>query len=384
MINLYCFGTNFRICGLENMEKISFNKRELELLYATLKDNNFENVVVLSTCNRLEVYWTDTRNFKDTFIKIIAGFKSGLPQIIDNFYFLEGMRAFKHLMFVILGIDSMLTAEEDIVSQVKNSYISSDLILTLDKSLHIIFQKIIYYSRYLRNKYNFAQFRYSLTDCMMKIILKIFSRIDNKNILVLGTGIIAKNIINRFYGKVKNIYVSSRHTERVNNLIAEINKKIEILSDLSNLNDFDIIIGTTTTHTYLINKNQLQGSRKEKIMLFDLGVPRNISPDISDLNNTFLFSLDDIYNFHQSLFKEKMEAFQHFKEILEKEIEKMWSKIIVDTEPIDWINLKEVIKSSVIENLNSHKEKEINESVVNKISHTILKNIKKYLIEQKL
>ncbi|MFN7181247.1 MAG: NAD(P)-binding domain-containing protein [Planctomycetota bacterium] len=378
---LYCFGTNFRIVGLKNIEKLFLNRRELKMFYTYLKSKNMEGVVVLSTCNRFEVYWTKKTQYKDRLLKLISEFKNEINEIVSNFYFFEGQSAFKHLMFVILGFDSMLSVEEDIVAQVKEGYTLSHSILTLNKPLHLIFQNALYFSRYLKNKYDFAQFRYSLTDCLKKIILKIFAKIENKNMLVIGTGIIAKNIINKFYGKVAQIYVSSRHPERVNNMIAEINKKVEILPDLTNLDKFDIILGTTSTHSHLINKHQLESSKKDKIVIFDLGVPRNICPEVAELSNVFLFSLEDIYNFHQSIFTQKQEEFEYFKEKIENEIEEMWGKIILDTEPIDWLNLKEVIKNEIRENLNNHIEKEVNESVVNKLSHTILKNIKKHLAE---
>lgn len=382
-MNFYCWGTNFRIAGLEKLEKICLQGEDLKSFYHRLMKEGTHNVVIVSTCNRLEFYWTGKDYIRQCISPILTEFKKDAQKVINDFYFLRDFDAFRHLAFVILGFDSMLNVEEEISSQIKSSYLLANAHSLLDKADHIIFQNIIHLSRLIKNKYDLSQFRFSLTDYLVKIIYKVFSNLSERNVLIIGTGFIAKNVINKIYNKVKSVSVFSQSEERINNLMVDINKKINKCVQLNNLTNFDIIISATTSDRFLIDKECFSVLKKDRIVLFDLGLPRNIAADVTDLEHIFLFTLDDIYNFHKALFKDKENEFNALKESICEDINEVWGKILLDNENIDWFDIKEKIKSEISKGLNNATV-ELDSAVINKLSHNILKNFKECLIKCKL
>lgn len=382
-MNFHCWGTNFRIAGLEKLEKISLHGEDLKSFYVRLAKKKTNNIVIISTCNRLEFYWTGKDDFRQFISLVLMEFKKDIQTVINDFYFLHDFDAFRHLSFVILGFDSMLNVEEEIFSQVKNSYLIANAYSLLNKTDHSIFQNVIHLCRLIKNKYDFSPFRFSLSDYLVKIISKFFSTLSERNVLIIGTGFIAKNIINKIHNKVNSISIYSQSEERINNLMVEINKKINKCFQLSNLSDFDIIVSATTSEGFLIDEQHFSTSKKNKIILFDLGLPRNIAPDVANINNVFLFTLDDIYNFHKTLFKNKENEFYALKNSICEDIYEVWGKILLDNDNIDWFDIKEKIKSEISKNLNNTVHG-VDSTIINKLSHNILKNFKEYLIKCKL
>lgn len=383
MVNFHCWGTNFRIVGLEKLEKVSLQGKDLKSFYNKLNKEKTRNIVILSTCNRLEFYWTGKEDFRQFITSILIELKKDIQTVINDFYFLNDFDAFRHLLFVILGFDSMLDVEEEISSQVKNSYLLANTHTLLDKRDHSIFQNMIYLSRLIKNKYNFSQFRFSLSDYLVKITTKVFSNLSERNLLIIGTGLIAKNVINKMYDRVKSVSIYSQSEERINNLMVAINKKMNKCTELNNLSSFDILVSVTNPDGFVIDKQHFNVSKKDKIILFDLGLPRNIAPAVTNLSNVFLFTLDDIYNFHKVLFKDKENEFNALKNNIEEDIDEAWGKILLDNENIDWFNIKEKIKLEVSKNLNDAVHG-LDSTIINKLSHNILKSFKEYLIKCKL
>lgn len=379
-MNFYCWGTNFRIVGLEKLEKISPTHEEIKLLYKKFKENSYHNIVIISTCNRLEFYWADDNNTRTFIASTLHEFGKDIKSSTNDFYFLTDFDAFCHLVLVTLGFDSMLNIEEEIFSQVKKSYLLAKSLLNLDKTHHIIFQNVIHLSRMVKNKYNFYQFRFSLSDYVVKILTKIFSNLYDKNVLVLGTGLIAKNIINKLYQKIKSVSVYSQSEERINNLMVDINKKLEKVTELKNIDKYDVVISATVADGFVITPEHIFSEHKGITVLFDLGLPRNISPEVGRYKSVFLFTLDDIYNFHKLLFQQKEQEFEMLKTKIIEDIYEVWSRIYINNEDINWGNIKERIKEEIFNNLNNKVEK-VEPALVNKLSHNILKSIKEYLIK---
>ena len=312
-MELQLFGINHKTSDVSEREKFIINESNQILLDIHLKDTfkeNIESFYGISTCNRTELYLYGTKNISNkVFPEVLKTLN--IKDICDeSFYFLSGHDALVHMCKVASGIDSQVLGEQEIFGQFKLAYKKAKDIKIVGKNLSYLSEKAIQISKKARSETDIGLNSLSVSGLALKLVRNIFENPQEQNVLVVGAGSLAQSVIENLYKKgINKINSVNRTTRKI-----KLNNSYEIISSsLDTLHDYlegaDIVIASSLTELPLIGKgaieNALQIRRNKPMLLIDLGVPRNIEEEIRNIEQAYLFSIDDIEKITQENFGQR-------------------------------------------------------------------------------
>ncbi len=303
--NLYLFTSNHKTTPVAIREKFAIPEYRLIEAYQDLKKHqNLVSFVILSTCNRTEIYFT-SEDFEKGFQEVLDFFKRflGLEQGVVKEYsaILQGSDVVKHAFKLTSGLDSLVLGETQILSQVKFSYSTSQSEKTLDKMLELLFQNILKTAKEVHQQTSLSQNSQSISSAAIDLANKISGPIKTKSIMVLGAGKMAQLALEHILkiGGAKETVVLNKSPHRV----IEFSEKYKIdrsfpFDDIYNvLNDIDILICAAGAPHYIIFSEQFKQLRKDQnkeLFIFDVSMPRNIDPEFGKLPNVKLYDIDSL------------------------------------------------------------------------------------------
>ena len=312
-MEIQLFGINHKTSNVAEREKFIINESNQILLDSHLKNifqDDIESFFGISTCNRTEIYLVGKSGISEkVFYEILK--KLNINDISsDSFYFLSNHDALVHMCKVASGIDSQVLGEQEILGQFKTAVKNAKEYNIIGKRLSYFADKVIEIAKKARTETNIGLNSLSVSGLALKLIKNIFEAPENQNVLVIGAGSLSKSVISNLYDKgIHNIKLVNRTIKKIN-----LNKNFEILSSsLDSLHDqlelADIVISSSITDLPIIGKGAIENAlkvRKNKpILLIDLGVPRNIEDEIRDIEQAYLFSIDDIEKITQDNFGQR-------------------------------------------------------------------------------
>jgi len=301
-MELQLFGINHKTSEVSEREKFIINEINQPLLHKHLIDrfgNTLDSFFGISTCNRTELYFIGKKGIAKSILKETKFFL-GTNSIPDNsFYFLDNQDAMVHMAKVASGIDSQILGEQEILGQFKSAIQTAKDSKVLNGQLYKYTQKVLEIVKSVRTKTNIGLNPLSVSGLSLKLVKNIFEKPEEQNILILGAGSLARAVIENLHDKgIRNIKSVNRSIKTMT-----ICKDVEITSSKldrlhSHLKDADIVIASATTDIPLIGKgaieNALKARRNKPMLLIDLSVPRNIEEEIKNIEQVYLFSIDDI------------------------------------------------------------------------------------------
>jgi len=301
-MELQLFGINHKTSEVSEREKFIINEINQPLLHKHLIDrfgNTLDSFFGISTCNRTELYFIGKKGIAKSILKETKFFL-GTNSIPDNsFYFLDNQDAMVHMAKVASGIDSQILGEQEILGQFKSAIQTAKDSKVLNGQLYKYAQKVLEIVKSVRTKTNIGLNPLSVSGLSLKLVKNIFEKPEEQNILILGAGSLARAVIENLHDKgIRNIKSVNRSIKTMT-----ISKDVEITSSKldrlhSHLKDADIVIASATTDIPLIGKgaieNALKARRNKPMLLIDLSVPRNIEEEIKNIEQVYLFSIDDI------------------------------------------------------------------------------------------
>ena len=312
-MELQLFGINHKTSNVAEREKFIINESNQILLDSHLKNifhNELESFFGISTCNRTEIYLVGKSGISEKVFHEILKKLSINDISSDSFYFLSNHDALVHMCKVASGIDSQVLGEQEILGQFKTALKNAKEYNIIGKKLSYFADKVIEIAKKARTETNIGLNSLSVSGLALKLIKNIFEAPENQNVLVIGAGFFSKSVISNLYDKgIHNIKLVNRSIKKIN-----LNKNFEILSSsLDTLHDqlelADIVISSSITDLPIIGKGAIENAlkvRKNKpILLIDLGVPRNIEDEIRDIEQAYLFSIDDIEKITQENFGQR-------------------------------------------------------------------------------
>ena len=312
-MELQLFGINHKTSNVAEREKFIINESNQILLDSHLKNifhNELESFFGISTCNRTEIYLVGKSGISEqVFYEILK--KLNINDISrDSFYFLSNHDALVHMCKVASGIDSQVLGEQEILGQFKTAVKNAKEYKIIGKKLSYFADKVIEIAKKARTETKIGLNSLSVSGLALKLIKNIFEAPENQKVIVIGAGSLSKSVISNLYEKgIHNIKLVNRTIKKIN-----LNKNFEILSSsLDTLHDqlelADIVISSSITDLPIIGKGAIENAlkvRKNKpILLIDLGVPRNIEDEIRDIEQAYLFSIDDIEKITQDNFGQR-------------------------------------------------------------------------------
>ena len=329
-MNIVVVGLSHKTAAVEIREKIAFSPTQMEKPLGMLValDGITEGVIV-STCNRVEVYVT-TRDIAGGIARVkrfLADYHNFPLDILDHhLYSLHGEDAIRHVFRVASSLDSMVVGEPQILGQIKTSYgyaaeyRSSGIIL--NRFLHKAFSV----AKRVRTETKIASSAVSVAFAAVELARKIFSDLGDKTVMLIGAGemceLAAKHFLNN---GVRGLMVTNRTFERAEKLAEEFDGKAVRFDDLfEQLHKADIILSSTgAPHTIIGARDldEVMRRRRQKPMFFiDIAIPRDIDPAVNDVENVYLYTVDDLQEVVSANLQQRNEEAKKAEEIVNQEI----------------------------------------------------------------
>ena len=301
-MELQLFGINHKTSKVSERERFIINDTNQILLSSHLKKifkDDIESFFGISTCNRTELYFVGKKDISKNVLNETLKALQVNNISDDSFYFLSGHDALVHMSKVASGIDSQVLGEQEIFGQFKTAYKKAKDIGIVGRELIYLSEKVIEISKKARTQTKIGLNSLSVSGLALKLVNNIFENPQDQNVLVVGAGSLAQNVIKRLYEKgIDKIKSINRSIKKI-----KLNDCYEIFSgsleSLHNeLEHTDIVIASSTTELPIIGKgaveNALRTRKNKPMLLIDLGVPRNIEEEIKNIEQAYLFSIDDI------------------------------------------------------------------------------------------
>jgi glutamyl-tRNA reductase len=324
-------GLNHITAEVEVREKLAFDGPKLEQGLLKLKDiPSIRETVVLSTCNRVEMYANvkDPSKASDDIMGFISEFHGIRSELLDGaLYFHTDRDAVKHSFRVASSLDSMIVGEPQILGQLKDAFEFALQKKTTGVLLNKLMKKSISVAKRVRTETRIAENAVSISFAAVELTKKIFSEVEQKSVMLLGAGemaeLAAKHLLNT---GVRELLVANRTYERGVDLAREMGgRAVKYETFLDEMRHTDIVICSTGAPTYVVNKDQMHAvmkARKQRpVFIIDISVPRNIDPAINDMANVYLYDVDDLQGVvDENVLGRKKEA-EKAEGIVEEEVE---------------------------------------------------------------
>src|SRR5258707_579912 len=297
-MKFFVAGISHKTAPVEVREQLAVQRNELVDLSHYLKwFSHFDEVVLLSTCNRVEIYGT-TRQSIDR-IKSALRLLASEPVDLDPYIYVhEDAEAARHLFRVTAGLDSMVLGETEITGQIKNAYeIARNAGLT-GRGLNRLFQRAFQATKEVRTRTGIGRGTVSIKSTAVELIGK--TDLSLQSIMVLGAGAMAENCVRLLVKKgAQSIFVSSRSFDRALDLATRCGGEAVCFGYcLFEMRDVDVVIAATSSAEMLLScgdiENLMKSRRNRPLLLIDLAVPRNINPAVRGLEHVALYNIDDL------------------------------------------------------------------------------------------
>ncbi|HKZ57301.1 MAG TPA: glutamyl-tRNA reductase [Thermodesulfovibrionales bacterium] len=324
-------GLNHNTADIEVREKVAFNGSKLQEGLVELKKlPHVDEVVILSTCNRMELYAgvKDTEKASESIKTFISGFHNIDRSLLDKaIYVYDDVDAVRHIFRVASSLDSMVIGEPQILGQLKEAFEFALEKKTTGILLNKLMKKAISVAKRVRSETRIAENAVSISFAAVELAKKIFTDLSAKVFMLLGAGEMAELAAKHLMSNgVKEVIVANRRYERACELAKEFSGRPVALDNfLREMVHSDIVICSTGAPNYIVVKEQMQKVMKERkqrqVFIIDISVPRNIDPKINDLDNVYLYNIDDLQGIvDANMFERKKEA-EKAERIIEEEIE---------------------------------------------------------------
>lgn len=329
-MNIVVVGLSHKTASVDIREKVAFVPTQMEKpLQAIIALPDITEAVIVSTCNRVEIYAT-TRDIAGGMARLkrfLAEYHNIALEILEpHLYSHHGEAAIRHVFRVAASLDSMVVGEPQILGQIKTAYgyaaeyKSSGIIL--NRFLHKAFSV----AKRVRTETKIASSAVSVSFAAVELAKKIFGDLSDKTVLLIGAGemceLAAKHFLNN---GVRGVMVTNRTFERAVKLAEEFDGKAIQFEDLfDQLHKADIILSSTGATHFIIKPKDVEDvirRRKLKPMFFiDIAVPRDIDPKVNDVENVYLYDMDDLQGVVASNLQQRAEEAKKAEAIIETEI----------------------------------------------------------------
>ena len=303
-MSFFALGVNHQTASVELREQVAFNPEKLkELLLEQSHDQTLNDMVVVSTCNRTEVYAMAEN--ADMVLEWLAE-KNGIDvtQLSHHVYRHENADAVTHLMRVASGLDSLMLGEPQIMGQVKSALSISKESAVVSANLNRIFEYAFYAAKRVRSETAVGSHAVSMGYAVAQLALQVFSQPEKLTVMVVAAGemnsLVAKHLAEMGVAK---ILICNRSRERAELLASEISHRVQVeiipFDQLSeNLHRADVISSCTGSLHQVIAyddvKKALKQRRYKQMLVVDLAVPRDIEPKVEQLDGVYLYGVDDL------------------------------------------------------------------------------------------
>ena len=350
---LVLVGINHTTANIALREKVAFPPETLgEALGQVRGLSGIDEVVIVSTCNRTEVYMNyDSGEQEDcgrsegeqnrllierqqSIVEWLAGYHGiDASELTKSIYFFGDKDVVRHLMKVSCGLDSMVLGEPQILGQIKSAFAMSRDLEVVSASLGRAFQGAFTIAKEVRTDTAIGENPVSVAYAAVTLAERIFSNLSSLSVLLIGAGrtveLVAKHLVEK---GVSAIVVANRTLDNALEIAGKFNAQGVLLSDIpEQLIDADIVVSSTNSQLPLLGKGALERALKERkhkpMLLIDLAVPRDIEEEVGEVADAYLYSVDDISEVIEDNVKSRAEAAAQAESIIERGVEEYLKQV---------------------------------------------------------
>lgn len=310
-------GLSHRTASVAVRERFAFGDAIIPTTLQKLRDSGLvQEAVILSTCNRVEVYGATTLDKHQAC--------SGLQQFLldcheyrdclnGEIYTLGEPHSIEHLLKVACGLDSMVLGETEILGQLKKAY---DLALQNKHTgsvLNKAFQRAFNVAKQIRTETHIQRGSVSVGSVAVELAEKIFTTLTERNVMVIGAGDTSEKTARSLLSRgAKSILVSNRSHDRAQALALELGgRAIQFDQWAREFEKIDIVISSTSAPHYILDRKKLMPlmklRRNRSLLLIDIAVPRDIEPEVNFLENVYLYNIDDLQSIAADYLRQRQE-----------------------------------------------------------------------------
>jgi glutamyl-tRNA reductase len=299
-MKLFAAGISHKTAPVELREQLAVKQSEIVDLAFVLKCfGHLDEIVLLSTCNRVEIYGT-TRQATGH-IKSLLQLLCAEPRELDDYIYVhEDADAVRHLLRVAPGLDSLVLGETEITGQIKNAYeIARNAGLT-GRVLNRLFQRAFQVTKEIRSRTGIGRGAVSIKSAAVELVEKTLGDLSRQSIMVIGAGQMAECCVRSLVTKgARSILIANRSFDRAIDLAIQCGGQAVCLGDcLFEMPDVDVVIAATSSPESLVTRddadNLMRSRHHRPLLLIDLSVPRNIDPAVRGLEHVALYNIDDL------------------------------------------------------------------------------------------
>ncbi|MGE5418369.1 MAG: glutamyl-tRNA reductase [Acidobacteriota bacterium] len=322
-------GMSHKTAPVELREKMAFSGSGLQEAYLELTGKpSLEGVVILSTCNRTEIYATTRdieRGAHELNEYIAERLQLSSQDMGTAVYSPTCYDAISHLFRVASGLDSMVLGETQILGQVKDAYLSAIQNDASDSILNTLFQKALYVGKKVRTDTGLDRHAMSISYAAVEMAKKVFGDLNSRTVMIIGAGKMSELTVKYLVASgVSTVFVSNRSYERACGLADKVEGQAIMFDDLFDyLMRTDIIISCTAASHYVLHKETVLPhvmGRETPLLLIDIAVPRDIDPEIGSIPGMHLYDIDDLENVIEVNVSERKKAAFKAEKIIAEEL----------------------------------------------------------------
>ena len=302
-MSLLVYGINHRTAPLQLREKIAFGESEQPQSIKNLLSNNcsVEECFIVSTCNRTEIYCSIESENSENIRHWLTNEKPvSSEELLNCSYEYWDSDMVSHLSRVACGLDSMALGEPQIMGQVKKSIETAKQFNSIGENLDLAIRVAVSAAKEVRTRSKIGENAVSIAYAASSLATKIFSDLSLKKALLIGAGETIEMVASYLHRKkISSLTIANRTISNAEALARRYKARSASLSNVNSfLHEFDIVISSTASSFHIIGKGTAEAAIKKRlrkpIFMVDLAVPRDIEPEISELPDIYLYSIDDL------------------------------------------------------------------------------------------
>lgn len=334
-MSLVVTGLNHRSSSIELRERMAFSEADLARALAALREQLADaGAVILNTCNRSEVYVNHVGSPEDLQHDIIQFFAEwhDVPpaDFLDALYQYADEEAVGHLFRVAASLDSLVVGEGQILGQVQDAYLVAHREQATDKVINALFQKAFTVAKKVRTQTRIGEGKVSISSVAVDLAVEIFMDLSGQTVLIVGSGEMAeltlKSLVERGVGRV---LVANRSLDKAQTLASGFNGEAVALDGLrDHLHRADIVISSTGAPGVVIGSDDvahaLRLRQKRPMFLIDIAVPRDIDAGINEMDNVYLYDIDDLQEVAEKNLEQRRQEMDRGLEIVDAGVEQFW------------------------------------------------------------
>ncbi len=343
-MTLLAYGLNHRTAPLELRERVAFEPRELtDALSDLARQPGVNEALILSTCNRTELYVDTEQGSEDSARRWLLTHHGLSERRLDEFLYCHVEHdAVRHLFRVATGLDSMVLGEPQILGQVKDAYQAAHVAGTLHGPMERLLQQTFAVAKKVRTDTKIGANTVSVAFTAVRLAERLFADLSEATVLLIGAGetieLAARHLAE---SQARRLIVANRTLENAQVLARQFSAYAIALADLpQHLAEADIVISSTASHEPVLSRALVEGAiharRRRPMFLVDIAVPRDIDAQVAELEDVFLYTIDDLHQVIDDNLRSRQSAANEAEAVIELQTEHYlaWRRALLLHNPI--------------------------------------------------